>query len=117
MEVASILLNLLSQGAESSSKRFEDDDWSPLQLAASLGFPSAAQGLPANDESVPKLTTLHIATCRGHTHLIQTNAEIIDLPDQFGFTPLHYAVLKRNKQITEALLSLGANPSFESKVI
>lgn len=116
IEVSPLLQALITQSPESSSKRFENEDWTPLQLAASLGLPSTAQGLPADDTSVPKLSTLHIAAYRGHTHLIQANAEIIDLQDQFGFTPLHYAVLRRHKPIVEALLSLGALPSSESKV-
>ena len=116
IDVSSLLLSLLNQSPDTSSRRFEDEDWSPQQLAASLGLPSTGQAPPTDDDAVPRLSTLHIAAYRGHTHLISSYPEIIDVADQFGFTPLHYAVIRRQKPIVETLLSLGALPSSESKV-
>lgn len=115
-DIPSLLIDLISKNPDTAAKRFEDDDWSPLQLSASLGLPVTSHVMATADESVPRLSTLHIAAFRGHTGIISSDPEMTDVQDQFGFTPLHYAVFKRHKPTVERLLSLGAIPSKESQV-
>ncbi len=39
----------------------------------------------------------------------------VDIRDNFGWTPLHYAVVNKNKEIIELMLDYGANPYLTNK--
>jgi len=73
---------------------------------------------PTKSYVVPKLSPLHLAVYSNNIELISTLAAKanINFQDQLGFTPLHYATMRRNKDIVLLLLDLGASAIIESKV-
>ena len=74
--------------------------------------------LPSCTEAKEKLCTksygiLHLVICKGQTEiasmLIEAGEGGIDRTDGFALTPLHYAVIKENVEIVEALIGAKAN--------
>jgi ankyrin repeat protein len=74
--------------------------------------------IPTRSYVVPKLSPLHLAVYSNNIELISTLAAKADInfQDQLGFTALHYATMRRNKDIVLLLLDLGASAIIESKV-
>lgn len=87
---------------------YQHDDWTLLQYAASTGDLTAVQlilskgvdpdGIGVKQISVtPQMTPLHIAARCNHVDIMKALAAKcnINSKDQWGFTPLHYAVASR----------------------
>ena len=74
------------------------------------------QGLTS---ATPQLTALHIAVRGGCLDIVKLLCEYtsidINRQDQYGFTPLIYAVIARNKEIILYLTSRGASSILASK--
>jgi ankyrin repeat protein len=103
---------------------FINEEWNALQLIASLTLTDEIEilddvivaGANVNHQnkgfSVPCITPLHIAISNENInitkHLIKSNCDV-NILDQYGFTALHYAVLKRNKDLVILLINNGAN--------
>ena len=107
---------------------FLNEDWTSSQFISSLDHGSDAlseivsSSADCNRQSsgcaVPSLTSLHIAVSKGRIdivdQLIKANCNI-DIMDQYGFTALHYAVVKRNTDIILLLTASGACATSNSK--
>jgi hypothetical protein len=105
---------------------YTQDDWNPLLYSASVGELEAAryllsEGADVNFQTqgkvIPQLTALHIAARAGNLEMIKLLTPQCDpnRQDQWGFTPIHYATIARNKEIVSYLLSNGASATIESK--
>ena len=73
---------------------------------------------PPKGYVIPRLPPLHLAVYSNNIELISSLASRADVnaQDQLGFTALHYATTRRNKDIVLLLLDLGASAIIESKV-
>lgn len=80
-------------------------------------------GVDANTQgqttATPQVTALHIAVRGGYLEIVKllcdyTNIDI-NRPDQYGFTPIVYAIIARNKEIILYLTSHGASTILASK--
>ena len=102
------------------------DDWSPLQFSASVGDLAAtkvllSEGADVNYQSatkaIPQITALHIAVRAGQLDVVKLLIVHGDVnrQDQWGFSPLHYATIARNKSIVSLLLNNGASAVLASK--
>lgn len=64
------------------------------------------------------ITALHYAAKKGHRHVCKYLVEEvnlnIDVRDDFGRTPLHYACLSKNCVTAAYLLQRGANPNAKT---
>ena len=62
-----------------------------------------------------QVSALHIAVRAGHVDIVKLLIVHGDVnrPDQWGFSPLHYATIARNKEIVNILLSNGASATLE----
>ena len=105
---------------------YPQDDWNPLLYTASVGEVEAAKYLLSEGAEVnfqtqgkvlPQLTALHVAVRAGNMEMVKLLAHHGDCnrQDQWGFTPIHYATIARNKEIVAYLLSNGASATVESK--
>ena len=86
---------------------YQHDDWTLLQYAASAGDLTAVQlilskgvdpdGIGVKSSVTPQMTPLHIAARCNHVDILKALAARcnINSKDQWGFTPLHYAVASR----------------------
>lgn len=108
---------------------FPHEDWNPLQLVSSLDNESnlariiMAAGYDFNctiaGRITPSLSPLHIAVSTGRYDIVDQLIKFkcdINLQDQYGFTALHYAVLKRNNEIIHLLIAGGALGNTPSSV-
>jgi hypothetical protein len=108
---------------------YNDDEWDPLQVAAAWGNLDVVRyiiGTGADPNggkhiersfAVPKMTPIHIAARMNHAEVIKmlgVNGDV-NRQDQWGFTPLHYATVNRNKQSVAVLLESGALVMLASK--
>ena len=107
---------------------FPNEDWTSSQFISSLdhGSDSLSEIISSSTDcnrqssgcAVPSLTSLHIAVSKGRIdivhQLIKANCNI-DIMDQYGFTALHYAVVKRNTDIILLLTASGACATSNSK--
>lgn len=130
-------LNHWAQSADDKNKEYYNDDFNPLQMACAIGSedvvnylmdegcevnltetPDITVPAPAKSYVLPKLSPLHLAVYSNNIELISVLAEKADInfQDQLGFTALHYATLRRNKDIVLLLLDLGASAIIESKL-
>lgn len=107
-------------------KSYPNDDWNALQLACSLGdndvtkhilSEGANSDVQFKSSVVPRVTPLHIACRFGHIDIVKQLLPYADTnkQDQWGFTPLHYATVTRNKDLVLLLLSMGAGATIASK--
>jgi hypothetical protein len=105
---------------------YPHDDWSPLQYSASIGEIDAlkvllSEGAEVNYQSatkaIPQITALHIAVRAGHVDIIKILVMHGDVnrQDQWGFSPLHYATIARNKEVVSLLLNNSASATIVSK--
>ena len=105
---------------------YPQDDWNPLLYTAAVGEVEAAryllsQGAEVNFQTqgkvLPQLTALHIAVRAGNLEMVKLLAHHGDAnrQDQWGFTPIHYATIARNKDIVAYLLSNGASATLASR--
>lgn len=107
---------------------FPHEDWNPLQFLSSLEDDSGLVGTILNAGAnvnrsssgccTPSLSSLHIAVSRGRLDVVDQLIKFkcdLNVQDQWGFTALHYAVLKRNTKLILTLTSNGALGSLESK--
>lgn len=109
---------------------FPNDDFTPLLLATSLGDVSTIQlllnssgGVDINwqgsNSVIPQVTALHIGVRCGFTEVVKLLLMQPDIDvnrqDQWGFTPLHYAIITRNKDIVLLLTNHGCSSTIESK--
>jgi len=107
---------------------FPNDDFTPLILAASLGDVATMRlllgsgGVDSNWQGsnaiIPQVTALHVGVRCGFADvvkllLIQTDAQV-NRQDQWGFTPLHYAIVTRNKDIVLLLTNHGCSSTIQS---
>ena len=106
---------------------YPHDDWNPLQFSVSVGNTDAvrillSEGAEVNYQSaskaIPQVSALHIAVRAGHVDIVKLLIVHGDVnrPDQWGFSPLHYATIARNKEIVNILLGNGASATLESKL-
>lgn len=105
---------------------YSHDHWNALQLACGTDDVEVArhllaEGADANRQhksmAIPRVTPLHIACRVGDLDLVKLllpHADI-NIQDQWGFTPLHYAVVARKKDVVLHLLSNGASSIITSK--
>ena len=107
---------------------YPEDDWSPLQFACSVGDIDAvrlllSEGADVNYRSrsmaIPQISSLHIAVRCGHLEIVKLLVmharDGINLTDQFGFTPVHYAAVLGDKDILQHLLNYGGISDVKSK--
>jgi hypothetical protein len=105
---------------------YPQDDWNPLLYASSVSEVEAtryllSEGADVNFQTqgkvIPQLTALHIAVRAGNLEMVKLLTHQCDpnRQDQWGFTPIHYATISRNKDIVAYLLSNGASATIESK--
>jgi ankyrin repeat protein len=112
------------QEGRSTTARIEDEDWTYSQFAASIGVITtpSLQSQPThdstvNDLAVPLLSRAHILVHCGNTQSLSSiDKGEISQADQHGFTPLHFAVMRKNLPAVESLLALGADPRAQSNV-
>ena len=106
---------------------YPHDDWSPLQFSASVGDLDAtklllSEGADVNYQSatkaIPQITSLHIAVRAGQLDVVKLLMMHGDVnrQDQWGFSPLHYATIARNKVIVSLLLNNSASAVLKSKL-
>ena len=87
--------------------------------------PAAAAAIPSKVEvnyqsrnlAIPSCSALHIAIAGERLSIVEQLIKSkcdVNIQDQWGFTPLHYAVVKRNKEIVLLLTSHGALVTLES---
>ena len=107
---------------------FPHEDWNPLQFLSSLEDESdllstvLTSGANVNRSNsgccTPSLSSLHIAVSRGRLDVVEQLIKFkcdLNVQDQWGFTALHYAVLKRCTKLILLLTTNGAVGSLESK--
>jgi hypothetical protein len=126
------LLESIADWAEDSTIKdslYPYDDWNPLLIAASIGDIELLKILLGNGANVnfqnssssiiPQVSALHIVvkSCiiEAINLLLSQPDILVNIQDQWGFIPLHYAVLSRSKEVVLLLLNNGALANIESK--
>ncbi len=81
-----------------------------LSEGADVNYQSATK-------AIPQITALHIAVRAGQLDVVKLLILHGDVnrQDQWGFTPLHYATISRNKVIVSLLLNNGGSALLASK--
>ena len=108
---------------------FPHENWNSLQFLSSLDDDSdllkilLTAGANVNRSSSgccnPSVSSLHIAVSRGKLDAVEQLIKFkcdLNVQDQWGFTALHYAVLKRSTKLILLLTTNGAIGSLESKI-
>jgi Ankyrin repeats (3 copies)/SAM domain (Sterile alpha motif) len=108
---------------------FPHEDWNPLQLLSSLDCESdlasviMSAGYDLNRATTghvtPSLSPLHIAVSTGRYDIVDQLIKFkcdLNLQDKYGFTALHYAVVKRNNEMILLLIAGGAQGNAPSSV-
>jgi Ankyrin repeats (3 copies)/SAM domain (Sterile alpha motif) len=108
---------------------FPHEDWNPLQLLSSLDNESdlasliMSAGYDLNCATMgrvtPSLSPLHIAVSTGRHDIVDQLIKFkcdVNLQDKYGFTALHYAVVKRNNEMILQLIAGGALGNAPSSV-
>lgn len=112
-----------------SDSCFPHEDWNPLQLLSSLDnesdlasvIISAGHDLnyAATERVTPSLSPLHIAVSTGRYDIVDQLIKFkcdVNLQDKYGFTALHYAVVKQNIEMILLLIAGGALGNTPSAV-
>eukprot|EP00756_Hemistasia_phaeocysticola_P049797 Hpha_TRINITY_DN24364_c0_g1::TRINITY_DN24364_c0_g1_i1::g.147960::m.147960 len=85
----------------------------PLGLAAGLGYVDVVEGLIKMGAEVDRSGAVRKACCNGHgcvVKVLHSNGGSLDLADEVGDTPCHYAAVDTEEVHTlKTLISLGAN--------
>ncbi len=111
-----ILDNALSEGA--SLDAIDENGYIPLELAAIGNKPRIVQSLLSRGSSMPVVPPngfdlAMLAASQGHTALLLILLDVGDMlpncQDNWGATPLHYAVIGGHLQSAEVLLDRGAD--------
>ena len=112
-----ITVTLLQHGADVNSK--DDNDWTPLHLAAQEGHFSIVKAIwqrsssSLHDVTNDGRTALYIASHNGHTDIVswilQQDNINVDTATNRDWTPLHIAALKSHSDVVDLLLRHKAN--------
>lgn len=112
------------------NSEYYQDDYEPLHLSTAVGDLVTVKYLVGNGVDVssqssssciiPQLCSLHIAVRYGYEDIIKyliMQADCnVNKQDQWGFTPLHYAVITRNKAVIMHLIGHGSSAIIKSKL-
>ena len=109
---------LLSYASSSSAAAAAASSSSSAAAAAMAASRSKVEvNYRSRSNAVPSCTALHIAVAGDRVglaeQLIKAKCDV-NLQDQWGFTPLHYAVVKRSKELVLLLTANGASVTVES---
>ena len=105
---------LISKGADLSIKN--RDGYTPLCEAAAAGDKDVLNLiLTAGDYP----DTIHLAACKGDLNGVKTWIERgtdVNVRDEFGITPLNWAVAVNSRDVANYLVDQGANPNVRGEV-
>lgn len=127
-EIKDIIIDGISEwiSKNEADSNFYNEDWNALQFISSLNnetndsnqsdldtiknliLSGATLSHQTESKIVPSVSSLHIAVSQERLDIINQFIKIkcdMNLSDQHGFTPLHYAVLKRNEELVLLLVS------------
>ena len=102
---------LISNGADLNLKN--GNGYTPLCEAASAANKDILDLILAKGEYSD---TIHLAACKGDLNGVKTWIERgadVNRKDEFGFSPLHWAVAVNSRDVTDYLLDKGANPNVK----
>jgi Ankyrin repeats (3 copies) len=107
-----------------SGTALPNEYWNPIQFLCSLDddddsvkylLSEAGSKVDVNSQvksrASPTATALHIAVCQENARIVQKLIRMkcdVNIEDQWGFTALHYAVVRRNKDLVSLLIANGA---------
>ena len=119
LEVAELMLRMDKENREGAT-----DCWTPLHRAAMLGLSAAVRSLvqygsdPATRDEQGE-TPLHKAAREGHVETVAILADVTDvnLVNNLGMAPLHWAALAGRTDVARVLLDHGADPAMHNEVL
>jgi ankyrin repeat protein/beta-lactamase regulating signal transducer with metallopeptidase domain len=100
---------LVSKGANLNVRN--GDGYTPLCEAASAGNKDVLDFILANGEYPD---SIYLAACKGDLNGVKTwvgRGTDVNAKDEFGWSPLHWAVAVGSRDVTEYLIDEGANPN------
>ena len=101
---------LISKGADLNIK--SNDGYTPLFWAAFEGFKGNKDVLDVILAKGDYPNTIHLAACKGDLDRVKTLIERgtdVNERDEFGCTPLHWAVAANSREVTDYLLDKGTD--------
>ncbi|WP_265027666.1 ankyrin repeat domain-containing protein [Wolbachia endosymbiont (group B) of Chorthippus parallelus] len=99
---------------------YEDNKWTPLHYAASLGYQRSAETLINNNANITDAkdaddsNPLHIAIAHGRKNIVEfflqePRETLIESKGKDDWTPLHYAAYENQLPVVKFLIEKGAN--------